>query len=91
MVLGARVQYIFLYNFLLLLILGVFLSYIGRTGRYVPHSYESKRYTVFLLFFIHNINFPSKNFANLTVLPKNVAKVIHLCQIDTFRIAHNSF
>ncbi len=44
-----------------------------------------------LLFFIHNINFPSKNFANLTVLPKNVAKVIHLCQIDTFRIAHNSF
>ena len=43
------------------------------------------------LFFIHNINFPSKNFANLTVLPKNVAKVIHLCQIDTFRIAHNSF
>lgn len=52
MVLDARVQYIFLYNFLLLLTLGVFLSYIGRTGRYVPRSYESKRYTVFLLLFM---------------------------------------
>ncbi|WP_288738827.1 EpsG family protein [uncultured Coprobacter sp.] len=52
MVLDARVQYIFLYNFLLLLTLGVFLSYIGRTGRYVPCSYESKRYTVFLLLFM---------------------------------------
>ena len=53
MVLDARVQYIFLYNFLLLLTLGVFLSYIGRTGRYVPRSYESKRYTVFLLLFMN--------------------------------------